>query len=241
MTPRPAQVKDLLIEHLREAIASGRLPPGQRLTELKLAKGLGVSRTPVREALMTLNHIGLVAQHKSGRGFEVRGYSLKEARDILYVRSILEGAAAERLAQGTPEDTIAKLHELVRWEREQLEQGTYPTLKAEGHLFHATIVESAGSRELQFLFNNVLDKLRMIITSGIPDNESMWESHRDHLGIVEAIATGDPGLARQLVINHCDLAMRTLMRDPVRLAERARPLKLVLDDVRERFDETLSG
>lgn len=240
MRPRPVQVKSLLIEQLREAIASGRLPPGQRLTELKLANGLGVSRTPVREALMALNQLGLITRHESGRGFEVRGYSLKEAKDILYVRAILEGGAAELLAGKPSPDVIERLREILAWERDQLEQGVYPTLRRGGHRFHETIVQSTGSRELQTQFRNVLDKMRTISTSDAVAFENRWRSHEDHCGIVNAIASGDGNLARQRVMDHCNMALETLMRDPARLGERRRPLQLILDDVREQLDQSQS-
>lgn len=101
-------------------------------------------------------------------------------------------------------------------------------------------MELAGSRELQLLFNNVFDKLRMITTTGERAYKNRWNSHYGHRAIVEAIAKGDPARARELMVEHCDMAMRTLMRDPVRLqAARPRPLQLVLDDVRQQFGDSL--
>lgn len=241
MTLRPAQVKDLLIENLRQAIVAGRLPPGQRLTELRLAEGLGVSRTPVREALMALHHLGLVTQHHSGRGFEVRGYSLDEARDLIYVRSVLESAAAERIARNPSPAAIDRLRQLVAEEREQLERGEYATLKAGGHVFHVTLVKSSGSDELLFLFTNVLDKLRAIFTSGGPAYDNRWRSHEGHRDIVEAIAAGEPELARRLVREHCHMAWETLTQDPVRLAAQQRPLQSVLEELRGEVGDAAPG
>lgn len=240
MTLRPAQVKDLLIEHLREAIASGRLPAGKRLTELRLAEGLGVSRTPVREALHALSHLGIITQHESGRGFEVRGYSLEEIKDVLYVRAVLEGAAAERVARHPSDEAIARLRDIVERERMLIESDTYPPARQTRHVFHSTVMELAGSRELQAMFDNVFDKLRMISTTGERAYENRWNSHHGHHAIVEAIAAGDPNRARELMVEHCEMAMRTLMQDPVRLrVAQPRPLQQVLDGVRDGFADTV--
>jgi len=144
---------------LRELVYSGEFGPGDRLPEVELAERLGVSRTPLRMALQTLAHEGLL-EPLAGRGFVVRAFSRADVTDAIELRGVLEGTAArfaaERLESAeelTPLETLAStLDHVVRNIAEEEELGAYVELN---NAFHDGLVELARSPHLARLLANV--------------------------------------------------------------------------------------
>lgn len=140
-----------VIVRIREMILQGELTPGQRVTEVELAKKLGVSRTPVRESLPILAREGVLTQLDT-RGFVVRAFTPREIMDGIDVRGVLEGLAARMLAeQGPPRPLIQALHQCLREGDEIFAKGTLTetdeVLYGEmNRRFHALIVEGSGSK-----------------------------------------------------------------------------------------------
>src|SRR5579863_5606739 len=98
---------------IREMILRGKLTPGQRLAEAPLAEMLGMSRTPVRQALPVLAQEGLLAEHET-RGYIVRGFSTADIFDALDIRGVLEGLAARRIAEhGVSRSVIQALRQTL--------------------------------------------------------------------------------------------------------------------------------
>src|SRR5437868_9162498 len=121
-------------ELIREAIVDGRLPPGQRLKEEELARELGISRTPVREALLILQAEGLV-DAAPNRGAVVRSHDADDLEDLYQLRALLEGYAARRAATNIPEAAVTELW--ASCERfESLAEGDVQELVKENLLFH---------------------------------------------------------------------------------------------------------
>lgn len=104
-------LRDVVFENLREAILEGKLKPGQRLMEVQLAEQLGVSRTPVREAIRKLELEGLVVMLPR-KGAYVANMSLKDIMDVLEVRASLEGLAAYLAAERISDEDIKKLKDI---------------------------------------------------------------------------------------------------------------------------------
>ena len=105
-------LRDVVFENLREAIVEGRLKPGQRLMEVQLAEQLGVSRTPVREAIRKLELEGLVVMLPR-KGAYVANMSLKDLKDVLEIRASLEGLAASLAAERISDEDIKKLEFII--------------------------------------------------------------------------------------------------------------------------------
>ena len=101
-------LRDVVFENLRGAIVEGRLKPGERLMEVQLAEQLGVSRTPVREAIRKLELEGLVVMLPR-KGAYVANMSLKDLIDVLEIRASLEGLAASLAAERITDEDIKKL------------------------------------------------------------------------------------------------------------------------------------
>src|SRR5678815_3145834 len=136
---------------IREMILRGELPPGERLGEEALAERLGVSRTPIRQALPALAREGLLAA-AGRRGYVVRSFSPQDVLDAIETRGLLEGLAARRIAErGPAPELLAQLQEclaegdaiLAKKKFESADEQRYGEMNGR---FHALIVEGAGSR-----------------------------------------------------------------------------------------------
>lgn len=142
-------------ELIREAILDGRLPPGQRLKEEELARELGISRTPVREALLVLQAEGLV-DAAPNRGAVVRSHDGDDLEDLYQLRALLEGYAARRAAANISEASVADLW--ASCDRfEGLIEGDVRELVKENLLFHNVILDTARSRRVAELIRKVIE------------------------------------------------------------------------------------
>ncbi len=133
-------------EVIREAIIDGRLAPGQRLKEEELARELGISRTPVREALLILESEGLVESIPK-RGATVRSYAVDDLDDLYQLRALLEGYAARRAADAhlARRTSCACEESCDRFDRLRAEDDLLDLVK-ENLFFHNVILEAAGER-----------------------------------------------------------------------------------------------
>src|SRR5207244_3766330 len=150
-------------ELIREAIIEGRLEPGRRLKEEELARELGISRTPVREALLMLQAEDLVVTSPN-RGATVRAYDAQDLHDLYELRALLEGHAARRAAERiSPEGVEALRASCERYDALSAEEGL-PAIVRENLFFHNTILEIADSRRLASMVRKVIE-LPLVYTS----------------------------------------------------------------------------
>jgi DNA-binding GntR family transcriptional regulator len=143
-------------ELIRAAIVDGRLEPGHRLKEEELARELGISRTPVREALLTLQAEGLV-DSVPNRGATVRSYEPGEIDDLYDLRALLEGHAARRAALRSSLDDLHRLRESNERFASLVAGDDVAALIRENHVFHTAILEAAGSDRLAELVRKVVE------------------------------------------------------------------------------------
>lgn len=186
---------------IREAIIDGRLAPGERLKEVELANELGISRTPVREALLVLQTEGLV-EAVPNRGATVRTHTAEDLDDLYQLRALLEGYAARRAATRITQDVVDRL--LTSCERFDGLQDDHDLrdLVTENVLFHSTILETAGSDRLTSMVRKVIE-LPLVYKSYIwysPDQRRI--SGHYHRQIVNALAAGDAERAELIMKEH---------------------------------------
>lgn len=198
---------------LREMILRGELAPGERLAEVALAERLGVSRTPIRQALPALAREGLLAA-AGRRGYVVRSFSPQDVFDAIETRGLLEGLAARRIAErgATPE--------LIRCLKECLSQGDVIVAKRRfesadeqrysemNGRFHALIVEGAGSRIVaEALARN--DHVPFASAAAVAFSRDSAQllpvlgyAHRQHHAIVQALENREGARAEALMREH---------------------------------------
>jgi DNA-binding GntR family transcriptional regulator len=140
---------------IRAAILDGRLEPGRRLKEEELARELGISRTPVREALLVLLTEGLL-DSAPNRGATVRSYAAADLDDLYQLRAVLEGFAARRAAARVSPDDVARLADSCERFEELRADEDVTELVRENVRFHEIILEAAGSARLTQLVRGVV-------------------------------------------------------------------------------------
>jgi DNA-binding GntR family transcriptional regulator len=188
-------------ELIREAIIDGRLEPGRRLKEEELARELGISRTPIREALLMLQAEGLV-DAVPNRGALVRVHTPEDLDDLYQLRALLEGYAARRAATRISDAQVEVLRESCeRFDR--LDPATdLREVVRENMLFHSAIFEAAGSSRLESMVRRVVE-LPLVYKSYIwysPDQQRI--SVHYHRQIANALAARDAERAELIMKEH---------------------------------------
>jgi DNA-binding GntR family transcriptional regulator len=206
-------------ELIREAIVDGRLEPGRRLKEEELARELGISRTPIREALLMLQAEGLVDAIPN-RGALVRVHTPEDLDDLYQLRALLEGYAARRAATRISDEQVDGLRaSCERFEALDVEQELREFVR-ENMLFHTTILEVAGSVRLESMVRRVIE-LPLVYKSYIwysPDQKRI--SAHYHRQLVTALDARDAERAELIMKEHVFEARDLLV---TRLRERPQP------------------
>ena len=188
-------------EVIREAIIEGRLAPGQRLKEEELARELGISRTPVREALVILEGEGLV-ESVPKRGASVRSYAVDDLDDMYQLRALLEGYAARRAAMRIPEEDVGLLEQsCARFDRLRAEDDLLDLVK-ENLFFHNVILEAAASERLTRMVRKVIE-IPLVYKSYFwysPQQKLISEHY--HRQLTLALESGDADRAELIMKEH---------------------------------------
>ncbi len=188
---------------LRNAIWEGHFARGARIREEDIAKSLGVSRTPVREALQRLQQRGLLVV-RPGRGFAVAVLSHKQIFDLYAMREILEGSAARFAAQHATHGEIAILYQI---QKRLANEGHDPlVLVTLNRLFHQHIYEAAHNQYLLETLEVLNDSMALLqnLTSQMPSRHG--QSDLEHLRIVRAIEKRDQDRAEEAARHHIQQA-----------------------------------
>lgn len=198
----PAQnpVRAHVYKEIRTAIFDGDFLPGTNLTELRLSSELGVSRTPVREALMQLEMEGLV-RTAPGKGVVVLGVSDQDIDDIFTIRMRIEGLAARRAAQNITAEELRALKEIVELQEFYVSRADNAQVWPLNTRFHEVIYEASGSRPLyQMLstFHSYIQKIREVTTR----EGRAGASTQEHRLIYNALAAHNPDEAEQAMCMH---------------------------------------
>jgi DNA-binding GntR family transcriptional regulator len=196
---------DFVYESLRDAISEGRIACGERVREEEIARNLGVSRTPVREALQRLHERGLLI-FGSGRGLVVAELSQQQVVELYSMREILEGSAARFAAQHATAPEIAMLYRI----QQELNAGAHdPALVvALNRRFHRAIYEAAHNRYLMQTLDNLHDSFALLHSNTSRLTRRRRESDQEHRNIIAAIEKHDPDLAERAAREHILQAQR---------------------------------
>lgn len=209
---------EVATQRVREAILRGEIAPGARLHQVSLAEQLGISRTPLRAALVALTHSGLVS-YESNRGYRVREFSADQIRDSFLVRAELEALACKLAAKRITRAELAELDGLLALGDRLLEGGV---LKPENHAayrdmnvrLHQLIKQAAVSPWIidfvSRLHNVPLGSDRIILWE---DWEIIHRSHDDHHRIVRALKLGDGERAAAIMREHIIFAQEYLLSE----------------------------
>ena len=199
MFERPTLIREEVYTHLRAAILGGEFLPGERLGEVELTARMGVSRTPIREAIQRLTQDGLL-ESLPGRGARIRVVSAAEAQDAYVVRETLDGLAAELAAlHHTPADAAELEAALAALEAVPGQDDREQTRLDLG--FHRAIAQSSHNAALLDLSGDLEQRVALIKHQN-PANNAYPQTSQQHRAILSAVLARDPARARDAARAH---------------------------------------
>lgn len=201
---------DQVFEHLETDILSGKYQRGESLTESKLSAELGVSRTPIREALKRLEQEHLIEE--SPKGMTVVGISKKDLDDIFKIRGALEGKAAEMAAKNHTEEQLSIVREALEFQEFYLVKHDPDRIKSMDSRFHETIYKMSGSTVFYDVLVPLHKKLLKYRKASVSESSRAEASVAEHRAIYEAIAARDGELASKLIIEHLNNAYKNMIK-----------------------------
>ncbi|GAA1248529.1 GntR family transcriptional regulator [Prauserella halophila] len=199
----PESRRDWLVRQIRNRIASGDLAAGDRLVERDLSAVYDLSRGPVREAIMVLEHEGLVVT-KPYRGAVVADIEQAEITETLVpIRLIIERAAFRAVAQSRPEALLEKLHGIVaRMERAsdaRLDVAGIADLDVE---FHESVISAAGHAQSLQIWKTIQPRVRAYFLRDAPQHESPRAIVEQHRLLLDALVEGHSEQVDEVVVQH---------------------------------------
>lgn len=196
-------LRDVVFNTLRQAILKGELAPGERLMEIQLADRLGVSRTPIREAIRKLELEGLVLMIPR-KGAEVAKISEKNLRDVLEVRRSLEELATELACQRMTEDEINQLEQANRAFKNAIERRDAMQIAETDEKYHDVIYFGTGNIRLIQMLNNLREQMYRYRLEYIKDEDKRQVLLLEHERILAAIKRRQVADAKEAIREHID-------------------------------------
>ena len=203
-------LRDVVFNTLRRAILRGELKPGERLMEIQLANKLGVSRTPIREAIRKLELEGLVLMIPR-KGAEVAEITEKNLRDVLEVRCALEELGVQLVCDRIDKEGIQKLHEAADHFRDVLDSDDITQIAQADEAFHDVIFEATGNARLIQLLNNLREQMYRYRIEYLKKRECYPQLLSEHQGIIEAIEGHDKENATKITVVHINNQVDTVL------------------------------
>ena len=204
-------LREVIFITLREAIIVGELKPGERLMEVQLADKMGVSRTPVREAIRKLELEGLV-EMLPRKGAHVADLSVKDIMDVLEVRSTLDGLASSLSAVRITYEEIKELkHVLTQFINYVEKDNLQGSIKKDVE-FHDIIYRSSRNEKLIQISNNLREQVQRFRVIYIKDYSNSRELVREHNEIYDAISRRDSGAALNCAQRHIKNQEETIIK-----------------------------
>ncbi len=197
---------------IAKQIISGSLKPGARMTENEIASALGVSKTPVREAMKLLSKDGLI-EIIPRKGAIVRKLSLRDIKEIYEVRAVLEGLGAKLASKHIPKQELDKIIESVKTCKDELDKGRVKFFVEFDTKLHSLILTYCGNRYLQKTINslnNLIYYFRVEIAKKI---ERSIEAFHEHSWILKALKNQDGDLAEKAMKDHILRTTERMLKD----------------------------
>jgi len=190
-----------VFENIKQAIIKGEIPSGQRLVESRLAETLGISRTPIREAIQKLEREGYLGKRPRG-GFVVQGLDSLDIEETFGIRSVLEGYAARLAAIKHEESDLEPLETQIRIFQQHLEQDELEILPDINTEFHDMLYALSKSPRLIKMINDLRDQIFRFRQMILRDAELASMSNADHRQMLEHIKRRDAEGVEKVVREH---------------------------------------
>jgi DNA-binding GntR family transcriptional regulator len=186
---------------LRSQIVDGSIPPATRLSEVTLAENLGVSRTPIREALQKLEQEGL-AERRHGLGLFVAGLTRRGATEVVGIRSVLEGYAARLAAERITPEELASIRAAHDDANRAIEAGALEELMEANTHFHDGVNAASHSDRCVAMIGELRDWVLRYRAEALVEDAARSRSYAQHAQIIAALESRDGQLAEELARAH---------------------------------------
>ncbi|MFZ7104739.1 MAG: GntR family transcriptional regulator [Peptococcaceae bacterium] len=203
-------LREIVFETLRDAIINQVLRPGERLMEIQLAEEMGVSRTPVREAIRKLELEGFVVMVPR-KGAYVAGISMKDIHEVFEVRAALEALAASLAAERITEEELEEMERRLVKEAEETELNNLRSIVEIDTSFHDLVYKAARNSRLVYFVNHLQEQLQRFRSASLARPGRSRTALEEHKKIVEALGERDGKVAEQLAREHIDNAEQAMM------------------------------
>lgn len=204
-------LRDVVFHTLRRAILKGELKPGERLMEIALAEKLGVSRTPIREAIRKLELEGLVIMMPR-RGAQVANITKKDLNDVLEVRIGLENMAIEKACKLITQEQLEQLRKAGREFEYTLQQGDLTQLAEADVNFHEIIYQASDNARLNQMLNNLREQIYRYRIEYLKDEPTRKQLAKEHKDIYEALVNRDVKRAQETTYVHIENQRKAIIK-----------------------------
>ena len=203
-------LRDVVFNTPRQAILRGELKPGERLMEIQLANKLGVSRTPIREAIRKLELEGLVLMIPR-KGAEVADITEKSLKDVLEVRRALEELSVKLTCDRITKEEIKELEQAAENFRKTMKSKDITEIAEADVRFHDVIYTATKNQKLIQLLNNLHEQMYRYRIEYLKDEEVYPKLLKEHKEIIERINRGEKEEAARIVCEHIDNQVNAVM------------------------------
>lgn len=204
-------LRDIVFEAMREMIVSGKLAPGERLMEIQLAEEMGVSRTPVREAIRKLEIEGLVVMMPR-KGTYVAGLSIKQMAEVFEIRTALEELAVQLAAERISQEELDRLEYLMISISKKGDEKDYKSVVKLDEEFHDVLFKAARNEKLSQIIGNLHEQIHRYRAASLSYPGRLKNTLEEHENIVNALAKRDADAAGKAVREHVDAAESSFMQ-----------------------------
>lgn len=203
-------LRDVVFNTLRQAILRGELKPGERLMEIQLANKLGVSRTPIREALRKLELEGLVNMVPR-KGAEVADITEKSLRDVLEVRKALEELSVQLACEKITEEEIEELKRAAERFKDTLDDQDVTKIAEADVAFHDIIYTATDNQKLILLLNNLREQMYRYRVEYLKKEEAYPQLIAEHEELIDNISKRNKEEATRIMCEHIDNQVATVI------------------------------
>jgi DNA-binding GntR family transcriptional regulator len=208
---------DQVAAAIRDGVRRGWLVPGTLYSAYRLADDLGVSRSPVREALLRLAETGMVVLERN-RGFRVHRPAPREIAEVFHLRLLLEVPVVERVASAPPPGLVDALYEELEAMAEAADAGDEGVFMAHDQLLHDLVLSAGGNRRLAASIAHLREVTRLLGASTVGQSRDLAAIADEHRPIVRSIEAHDPAGAVSAMRAHLEHTGRLLLEQEVATA-----------------------
>jgi DNA-binding GntR family transcriptional regulator len=198
---QPLQLAKLAYEALRDSILSGHLAPGNIVNEMALAKELGISRTPVREALLELSSQGLV-EILPRKGIRIKYFTEQDVHEVCEIRELIELAVVEGMARNRADRSPKRLESALKQQRQAVKNGDVMEFLEADRRFHLSLTGLTDNRRLRRILENLGDLIHVMGTEGLIREGRVAEVLEEHQNVVDSLKQGKIPEAKEAMRLH---------------------------------------